>query len=103
MAALCKEKRAEDVVALDVRGLADYMDFLLIATGSGERQNRAIVDHVVRSLRGSKQRPLSVAGEEQGTWICADFVDVVLHVFDAPTRAQYDLELLWADAKPLAL
>jgi ribosome-associated protein len=98
IAALCREKRGEDVVLLDVRGIADYMDFLLLVTGSGERQNRAIADHVVRSLRGLKVRPLSTSGEEAGTWICVDFVDVVLHVFDAPTRNFYDLEELWGDA-----
>jgi ribosome-associated protein len=98
MAKLCRDKRGEDIVALDVRGLADYMDFLLIVTGTSERQNRAIADHVVRSLRGSKVRPLSVAGAEPGTWICVDFVDIVLHLFDPATRRHYDLELLWNDA-----
>ena len=101
--ALCREKRAEDVVVLDVRGLADYMDFLVIATGLAERQNRAVADHVVRSLRGEKVRPLSVSGEDVGTWICVDLVDVVLHVFDRATRTHYDLELLWGDAPRLDL
>jgi ribosome-associated protein len=103
VAALCREKRAEDVVVLDVRGLADYMDFLVLATGLAERQNRAIADHVVRSVRGDKVRPLSVSGEDVGAWICVDFVDVVLHVFDRATRRHYDLELLWGDAPKLAL
>jgi ribosome-associated protein len=101
VAALCREKRAEDVVVLDVRGVADYMDFLVIATGLAERQNRAVADHVVRSLRGEKVRPLSVSGEDVGTWICVDLVDVVLHVFDRATRKHYDLELLWGDAPVL--
>ncbi len=103
IAAMCSEKRAEDVVVLDVRGLADYMDFLVIASGGAERQNRAIADHVVRSLRGEKVRPLSVAGADGGTWICVDFVDVVLHLFDRATREHYDLELLWGDAPLLDL
>jgi ribosome-associated protein len=103
IAELCREKRAENVVALDVRKIADYMDFLLIVTGTSERQNKAISDHVVRSLRGAKVRPLSVAGAESGTWICVDFVDVVLHVFDPASRAYYDLELLWNDAPQVSL
>jgi ribosome-associated protein len=103
IAALCQERRAEDVVILDVRGLADYMDFLVLVTGVADRQNRSIADHVVRSLRGEKVRPLSVSGEDPGTWVCVDFVDVVLHVFDRATRDHYDLELLWADAARLSI
>jgi ribosome-associated protein len=99
IAALCVEKRAEDPVVLDVRGLVDYMDFLVIVTGRSERQNRAIADHVKRTLkRDERLLALSAAGGEAGSWICLDFVDVVLHVFDGPTRSYYDLELLWADA-----
>jgi ribosome-associated protein len=98
IAALCREKKAEDVVALDVRGIADYMDYLLIVTGRSARQNRAIADHVLRSLRGEKVRPLTRPGALDGPWICLDFVDVVLHVFEPGARTYYDLELLWADA-----
>jgi ribosome-associated protein len=96
--ALLHERRGEDVVALDVRGLADYMDFLVVATGRSDRQNRAIADGVMRGLRGLKVRPLKRPGPEDGAWICLDFVDVVVHVFDGITRAHYDLEHLWGDA-----
>jgi ribosome-associated protein len=95
---LCRERRADPIVALDVRELADYMDYLVIATGRSARQNRSIADHVVRELRPLGVRPLTRPGPDDGPWICLDFVDVVLHVFDAPTRAYYDLELLWGDA-----
>jgi ribosome-associated protein len=101
--ALAREKRAEDVVALDVRGLADYMDFLVIATGRSPRQNRAIAEGVMRGLKGLKIRPLARPGPEDGAWICLDFVDVVFHVLDGATRAHYDLELLWGDAAPVDL
>jgi ribosome-associated protein len=103
IALLVAEKRAEDVVVLDVRGLADYMDFLVIASGTAERQVRAIADHVVRSLRGEKVRPLSASGADGGTWVCVDFVDVVLHVFERATRIHYDLEMVWGDAPRLEL
>lgn len=103
IAALALEKRAEDVVALDVRGLADYMDFLVIATGRSVRQNQAIADAVLRGLKPLKIRPLTRPRPEDGAWMCLDFVDVVVHVFDATTRAFYDLELLWGDAKPVDL
>ena len=95
----CLEVRGEDVVVLDVRELVDYMDFLVIATARSERQNRAIADRVIRTLKKDRVVPLSRAGIEGGHWICLDFVDVVLHLFTPETRAHYDIELLWADAK----
>jgi ribosome-associated protein len=101
--ALARDKRAEDVVALDVRGLADYMDFLVLATGRSVRQNQAIADGILRGLKPLKVRPLVRPGPEDGPWICLDFVDVVFHVFDGATRAHYDLELLWGDAQPVNL
>ena len=103
IAALCVEKRGEDPVALDVRGIADYMDFMLIVSGRSARQNRAIADHVVRTLKPEKIRPLTRPGPEDAAWICLDFVDVVLHVFEPISRKHYDLELLWADAPVLPI
>jgi ribosome-associated protein len=97
--ALCHERRAEDVVVLDVRGLVDYMDTMVIATGRSTRQTRAIAEHVLAGLkRDHGILPLSKAGTDAGHWICVDLVDVVLHVFEPDSRAHYDLELLWADA-----
>lgn len=99
MAALCLERRAEDPVALDVSGLVDYMDALLVVTARSDRQARAIAENVIRALKKEGLQPLSRAGIDFGSWICVDFVDVVLHVFLPETRAFYDLELLWADAE----
>ena len=102
-AAVLHARRATDIVALDVRELVDYMDFLLIATGRGPRQNRAIAEHLITEIKRADEPPLSRAGIEAGTWICVDFLDYVVHLFDADTRAHYDLELLWAEAKKLDL
>jgi len=97
--ALCHERKAEDVVVLDVRELVEYMDAMVICTGRSPRQNRAIAEHVATQLkREYRLLPLSHAGEDAGNWICVDFVDIVLHVFEPEARAHYDLELLWADA-----
>lgn len=97
---LCLERRADDVVVLDVRELVEYMDAMVIVTGRSPRQNRAIADHVISALkRDHGVHALSRAGFEAGSWICLDFVDVVLHVFEPDSRAHYDLELLWADAR----
>lgn len=103
LVALCRDKHGEDVVPLDVRELVDYMDFLLIVTARSERQSRAIADHAIREMKKVGVLPLSKAGFDGGTWICIDFVDVVLHLFTPETRAYYDLELLWADAPCLDL
>jgi ribosome-associated protein len=96
---LCHERRGEDVVVLDVHELVEYMDAMVIVTGRSARQNRAIADHVLTTLKREHGiLPLSAAGTESGHWICVDLVDVVLHVFEPDARAHYDLELLWADA-----
>jgi len=98
--ALCHERKAEDVVSLDVRELVEYMDHLVICTGRSARQTRAIAEHVITQLKREEGvLPLSRAGLDAGTWACVDLVDVVLHVFEPETRAHYDLELLWADAE----
>ena len=100
---LCQERKGEDVVSLDVRGLVDYMDYLVICTGRSARQNRAIAEHVITQLkRDHRVLPLSRAGLDAGSWVCIDFVDVVLHVFEPETRDHYDLELLWGEAERTA-
>lgn len=98
IAALAREKRGTDMVLLDVRQLVDYTDFFLLVTGQSARQNQAIGEHVVKTLKGQKKYAISKAGLDTGSWICLDLADVVVHVFDPETRARYDLELLWADA-----
>jgi ribosome-associated protein len=96
--ALGREMRAEEPVVLDVRPLVDYTDFFLILTGRSARQNQAIAEHLVQSLKGEGRIAISKSGLETGSWICIDWGDVVAHVFDPATRDRYDLELLWADA-----
>ncbi len=99
MVALCHGMRGADVVSLDVRALVQYTDYLLLVTGRSARQNRALASHVRQEMkRGLRALPLSMSGQDHGNWICMDYVDVVLHVFDEEHRAHYDLELLWADA-----
>jgi len=98
LVALAREKKGEDLVALDVRELVEYMDYLLVVTARSERQNRAIAENLIRGMKQAGILPLSRAGIDFGTWICIDLVDVVVHLFTPDTRAIYDLELLWADA-----
>lgn len=104
LAAIADAKKAEDVIALDMRGLVAYTDFLVICTARSERQAGAIVDEVrVRVKRESGLLPGGVdAGGEAG-WTIFDYLDCVLHVFTPEARERYGLEELWRDAPRLEL
>jgi len=92
------EKKADEVVLVDLRGKARYADFLVICSGTNERQLEAVVDAVEKSLREAGQRPIGSEGARGGRWVLLDFGDVVVHVFHQEERAYYDLEGLWSDA-----
>ncbi len=96
-------KKAQDVVALDVRGLTSIADCFILCHGTSSRQVSAIADHVERELRKHRIRPLSVEGASEGQWVLLDYGDVVVHVFFESTRRLYDLEGLWSDAPRLPL
>jgi ribosome-associated protein len=92
------EKKAEDVVLVDLRGKATYADFLVICSGKSERQLEAVADSVEESLHAAGQRLIGAEGGRGGRWVLLDFGDVVVHVFHPEERAHYDLEGLWSDA-----
>jgi ribosome-associated protein len=96
IAALAQDKLARDVVILDMRPVCIYTDFFVICNGNSPRQTKAIWDEVHLGMKGDSEL-MSVSGEAEGTWIVADFLDVVLHVFTPDTRAYYRLEDLWGD------
>jgi ribosome-associated protein len=86
-----------------MRGVCDYTDFFVLCTGKNPRQTKAIADEVTSVVkREHKLVPRSVVGLPEATWIVADFLDVVLHVFTPETRAFYRLEDLWSDVPKLA-
>jgi len=97
-AAAALEKKAEDVVLIDLRKHSTYADFLLVCSGSNERQLEAIAEGVTRSLRDSGETPIGTEGARGGRWVLLDFGDLVVHVFAEDERAYYDLEGLWSDA-----
>lgn len=99
VAAIAANTRCSDVVILDVKGLSPVTDFLVLATGQSGRQMRAVVQDVADYGKSHGYSPLSTSGTEGETWICADFVDVILHIFSPDSRGYYDLEGLWGDAK----
>ena len=92
------EKKAEDVVVLDLRGVSGYTDFLVIGSGTSDRQLEAITDGVEKELTTHVHRVIGSEGQSGGRWVLLDFGDVVVHVFHADERTHYDLEGLWADA-----
>jgi ribosome-associated protein len=98
IAALAQDKLARDVVILDMQPVCSYTDYFVVATGNNPRQTKAIWDAVHAVLkRDEGLSPRSVAGESESTWIVADYLDVVLHVFTPDARDFYRLDDLWGD------
>jgi ribosome-associated protein len=98
IAAFAQEKLGRDVVILDMQPVCAYTDYFVIVTGGNPRQAKAIWDEVhARMKRDHGLLPRSADGEQQATWIVADYIDVVLHVFTPEARAFSRLEELWDD------
>jgi ribosome-associated protein len=104
IAAIADEKKAEDLVALDMRGVVGYTDFLVICTARNERQAKAIHQEVYERLKKEQRRlPASVEGEVEARWVLMDYLDCVLHVFAPDLRERFRLETLWGEAPRLDL
>jgi ribosome-associated protein len=106
LALLCREladnKKAENILVLDVRKLSSVTDYFVIASGTSQPHLRAIVEEIHSQLRDEHDlRPARTEGATTGSWVVLDFFDVIVHVMHAETRKHYDLEGLWGDAKPL--
>jgi ribosome-associated protein len=97
------DRKAQDLVALDVSELTSYADTLLIATGTSDRHARAIADAICEAATSRGEKPLGVEGYEEARWVLIDLGDVIIHVFQREVREAYDLERLWSDAQSLAL
>lgn len=95
------DDRCEDVRALDVRGLSSLCDYLVIATGTSDRQMVGAGEGVVRLGAAGQFRLMRRELDERSTWLLLDFIDVVVHIFEPNTRAYYDLEMKWGDAPRL--
>jgi len=93
------DRKAEDVLILDVRGLSGYTDFLVLMTASSDRQVKAVADAVDDALKEAGRRPIGVEGQGSANWILIDTGDVIVHVFHTDARGFYDLDGLWSDAR----
>ncbi len=89
------DAKGVEVRLLDVRQLTDITDYMIVATGTSERHIKTLAERVVMQLRAAGWRQLSIEGEAIGDWVLVDFVDIVVHIMRAATRAHYDLESLW--------
>jgi ribosome-associated protein len=103
LALLCQkyadDKKAEDIVALDVRKLSSVADYFVICSGTSEPHLRAISDAITTGLRDEHDlRPRAIDGTLQTAWIVMDYFDVIVHVMKSDVREKYDLEALWNDA-----
>jgi ribosome-associated protein len=96
-AAAAADKKAHDVVVLDVSEQLIITDCFVIASAPNERQVGAIVDYVEEQLRAAGTKPVRREGAREGRWVLLDFVDIVVHVQHAEERTFYDLERLWKD------
>jgi ribosome-associated protein len=103
LAAVADEKGARDLVALDVRSLVGYTDYLLIGTARNERQAKAIHDEIYHRMKREGWLPARVEGEREAEWILMDYLDCVVHVFTPELRDRYRLEVLWGEAGRLDL
>lgn len=92
------EKKALDIVTIDLRKVPSVCDHFVIASGASTTQVRAIADNIAKRLKEKTERLWHIEGEREALWILLDFGDVVAHVFLDQTRRYYDLEKLWSDA-----
>jgi ribosome-associated protein len=102
-AKIAVSRRCDDAVALDLKGISPATDYFVIATGTSGRQMKTVCDEISELGRQMGISRFGRAGYEQGRWILLDFVNVVVHIFDAEYRDYYDLEMLWGDAKKLKI
>ena len=93
------DKKAVDVVVLDLRNTAAFTDFFVLCSGLSQRQVKAIADGVEETLRAAKVRPAHVEGYDRADWVLMDFFNFIVHVFTPQTREFYSLERLWGDAE----
>ncbi|MGZ4168950.1 MAG: ribosome silencing factor [Solirubrobacteraceae bacterium] len=97
------DRKALDIVQLDLRGMIGYADYFVIATGRTDRQTRAIHDAIHEGMKARGILPRRVEGLSEAKWILMDYLDVVVHIFTPDTRDYYRLEQLWGEAPSLTV
>ena len=93
------DKKASNVVVLDLRHTPAFTDYFILCSGQNQRQVKAIADAVEESLRAARVKPAHVEGYDRAEWVLMDFFTFIVHVFTPQTREFYSLERLWGDAE----
>ncbi len=94
-----EDKKAEDLVVLDLKKASGFTDYFVICSGSNPRQIRAIADGIMEALASSGTKPAHVEGYDRSEWVLIDYFDFIVHVFARETRLFYGLERLWGNAE----
>jgi len=100
-AQLMEGRHCDDVRLLDVRGLSQVCDYVLIATGTSDRQMKSVAHELEKLGAEQDNKVYRSSRDDGGTWIVVDFVDVVIHLFEPNQRTYYDIETLWADSETI--
>jgi ribosome-associated protein len=98
-----QDKKAEDIVVLDLRAAASFTEYFLLLTGMNSRQTAALAETIERDLKAENLRPIGVEGASRGEWILMDYGWFIVHVFSPAARDYYALEKLWGDAPSLTV
>jgi ribosome-associated protein len=97
------DKKALDVVVLDLRHTPAFTDYFILCSGQNQRQVKAIADAVEEALRAVRVKPAHIEGYDRAEWVLMDFFTFIVHVFTPQTREFYSLERLWGDAERIAV
>lgn len=100
---LIDDKKGDDIVILDLRGISTIADYFVIASGNSDRQVVAIADHVEDELARQGVYTKYKDGMKNGRWVVMDYIDILVHIFHKEERSYYNLERLWNDAKKIVL
>jgi ribosome-associated protein len=92
------EKKAKELVILNVTEISAFTDYFIICSGTSDRQVRAVAAAIQENLKTAEILPLGIEGEAAGQWVLMDYDDVIIHIFLEPVRPFYDLERLWSEA-----
>ena len=103
MARVALDKKAKDVLILDLKGLTIIADFFVICSGESTTHVRAIAESIEEKAEKSGIRPLGVEGLTHSHWVLIDYGDVIVHIFEEGTRSFYEIEKLWMDAQSIPL
>ena len=100
---LLSDRRCENVITLNVTGLSEISDCLIIASGTSQRQLKAVGAEIIDSAKDFGITLARKSEDIDGTWVVLDFIDIVVHLFEPNRREYYDLEGLWSDAAVVSL